>query len=172
MCAKRQLALPSWLKSTVIGTERRLDKNDGENTRTWFFNDETAESTLMRGHLFYLLLVVMLMLCARGLLNAVYFSKGWKLQPMFCAPGVEFQVFLALLIVGGSQSFRNYKIGALSFTLCLLLVYIQGMLDVSAQVLASETQHHVGNWSQRWKSSSLLASSLCLWPKQGSLCAF
>lgn len=90
-----------------MGSGRRLS-----NTKFSFlqnmFEDETEESELMRGHLFYLGLVIVLTLFIHKVVYVIYDFNGAEVPAMARAPKIEIQVFFVLLM---------------------------GMLDVSAQVL-------------------------------------
>jgi hypothetical protein len=95
-----QMAPPSWAKPAIMG-ERRLDSG-GSNG---FFEDDSEESTVMAGHLFWSLLAfgVVLLLHWAGLKLAA--RKKWAVPGAFQIPQVEIKVALSLCLGALDASF-------------------------------------------------------------------
>jgi len=104
------MAPPSWAKSFVLGSGRRLQSKNAGDFFDDFFSDETETSKLMRGHMFYLLTIIFLVLFLHKLLYVFCKWKGVDVPPIFVAPGVEVQVFLAVFMVreGGHRASVKY----------------------------------------------------------------
>ena len=84
-----------------MGRNRRLRASkDREGSFSTFFNDDTDASVLMRGHTFYLLLVVGVTLCAHKMLLVLCDTK---VPASLRFPKVEIKVFLILIMVIASK---------------------------------------------------------------------
>jgi len=90
------MAPPSWAKEFVLSSGRRLQ---GGHIYDNFFSDDTDASILMRAHLFYLCSLVALVLCSHKAYYVFCKWKGFEIQAVLSAPGVEIQIFLALFMV-------------------------------------------------------------------------
>jgi hypothetical protein len=82
-----------------MGSRRRLRSQNAGEFFDDFFSDETETSKLMRGHMFYLLAIIFLVLCLHKAVYVFCKWKGYDVPPILGAPGVEVQVFLAMFMV-------------------------------------------------------------------------
>ena len=83
-----------------MGSRRRLESDENEEDFfDSFFSDETETSKLMRGHMFYLLTIIFLVLFLHKLLYVFCKWKDKDVPPVLAAPKVEVHMFLALFMV-------------------------------------------------------------------------
>ena len=104
------MAPPSWAKGFVVGSQRRL-ANEQDDFSDDLFSDDTDASGLMRSHLFYMSIVIILVLSIHVTIYMIFAFKGVTVPGFLKFPGTEAWVFMAL---------------------------VMGMLDESAQVLMNE----------------------------------
>jgi hypothetical protein len=140
----------------VLHSGRQLSSHHGVD------GDNTIESELMRGHLFYVFVVVSCTVCARILLNSFYLFNGWELPIFFAAPRPELKIAFFLLMVRWFDKWKkctfdtavlNNPVLFSVFFLLLLLLFFSFFREQSMsaqQSSCNETLPSSGNLLQLW----------------------